>query len=92
MSEYIEVTPLESDDPYSVQLHTNVQLTAGAAEEYASPAALAVGSPVAQALAVIPGIDHLRLDGSTLTIRRSADSEWYAIIEDVRSALIDFFL
>ncbi len=50
------------------------------------------GSPVAQTLAMIDGINTLRIEGSNLVITRDPDSEWSLIVEDVSTALKDFFL
>lgn len=92
MSEYIDIGAQFGDDPLVVVLHTNLRLTDEVAEQYASPDALEEGSPLAQALAFVPGIAALHLDGGTLTITRDPDEEWHAIIADVSAALKEFFL
>jgi hypothetical protein len=50
------------------------------------------GSAVAQALAVVGGIEMLFIDGRDLTISRDPDVDWHVIVADVSSALKDFFL
>lgn len=92
MSEYIEIRTEETDDPHTWQLVTNIRLTDGGIEEVAATESLAVGSPLAQMLAAIPGVRRLRLEEHTLWLTREPDAEWYWLIEDVSSAVKEFFL
>ncbi len=92
MSEYLSLTPEETDTPDTWRLVTNLRLTDGPAETYLTPEALAAGSPLAQALAVIPGIARLRIEGDTVWVTRQPDYEWYLIIEDMTAAIKAFFL
>lgn len=92
MSEYIEVTQVETEDPLVLILETNVPLAPDGTEVYASAEAMQEGSPLAHALAIIPGIAQLQIDEQDLTITRTPDTDWYSISEDIRLALIDFFL
>lgn len=92
MSEYIEIDA-ELADGGVIHIHTNLQLTAGeAGEQYASAADLEEGSPVANALASIEGIDMLEMNGGEITITAAPDADWHTIIADVSAALKDFFL
>ena len=91
MSEYIEIEQHELDDPLQLILETNI-LLAEQPESYASQEELEEGSTLAQALSIIPGIAHLIITEHELTITRSPDTDWYTIVEDIRLALIDFFL
>jgi hypothetical protein len=92
MSEYIEIETEESDDGRKIFVYTNLLLADGDIEDYDSRDSLEEGSPVAQALAIIDGIAHLRIDSSDLIITREPGTEWYVIVEDVSAVLKDFFL
>lgn len=92
MSEYIEFDVEMTDDPLIGVIETNVVLVIDGTEVYDSAEALAEGSPVAQALAVVPGICHLIIETHTLTVTRDEDEEWFVIVEDIAAALRDFFL
>ncbi len=92
MSEYIEFEIEETEADNVIELVYNILLATDGRETYQSAAQLEEGSPLAQALAVIPGILHLVIDAHTLTITRDDETEWYAIIEDIRAAIVDFFL
>jgi len=92
MSEYIEIETEESDDGRRIFVYTNLRLAEGNSEDYDSRDSMEEGSPVAQALALIDGITHLRIDGSDLTLTREPEAEWYLIVEDVSAVLKDFFL
>ncbi len=92
MSEYIEIETEETDDPNVLSLLVNVPLAVGEEERYASTEMMAEGSPLANALSVIPGIAYLVIDADSLTITRDPAIEWYTITEDVHAVLVDFFL
>lgn len=92
MSEYIEIETETSEDGKRIFVYTNLRLAEEDFEEYGSREAMEEGSPVAQTLAMIDGIAHLRIEESDLIITREADAEWYLIVEDVSAALKDFFL
>ena len=93
MSEYVEVDYELTDDPNVVIIITNVTLSSdGEREVYATPEEGDEGSPLAQALFVIPGVQALILDASEMEVRRDPEVPWYDLIEDVRDALRDFFL
>ena len=92
MSEYIEVEQEETDDPNVRILEVNVPLAVDGVEVYDSAESLAEGSPLANALSVIPGILHLVIDEDSLTITRDPFYEWYTITEDIHAVLVDFFL
>lgn len=93
MSEYIEIeTELNEDDPRQIYVYTNLTLATGEAEVYHSRAEMEEGSPVAQALAIIEGIEALRLEEDEMLITRKAEADWHVIAADVSAALTDFFL
>ncbi len=92
MSEYIEIETELSDDGQRMVLYTNLTLTDQKQEIYASPNAMEEGSPLAQALSVIPGIAHLTIEGGDMTLIKDPDTDWYAIVADVSAAIKDFFL
>lgn len=93
MSEYIEIEAELGDDGQSILFETNLPLTAEAAEErYDRSSPLAEGSPLAQALAGIPGVHSVLIAGSDLTVTYEPDADWHVIIADINAALKDFFL
>jgi reverse gyrase len=92
MSEYIGIETEISDDGSHIYFYTNLRLTDQGVEEYHDTAAMEEGSPVAQALAVIEGIAHLRLEADEMLITPHPDAAWHAIVADVSAALKDFFL
>ena len=93
MSEYIEIQPEPTDDPEVMCLITNLSLTLEDGwEEYDSPEQGQEGSPLAQALFAVPGLEALTLDGSNIFISRAPDIEWHDLIEDISDVLRDFFL
>ena len=67
MSEYIEITTEEGDDANSLFILTNLRLTEGKVEEYDSPQAMELGSPVAQALSAVGGLQFIRLQEGDIT-------------------------
>ena len=92
MSEHIEIET-ETGDDGMILFHTNLPLTAeGREERYESPEALDEGSPVAQALSVVTGIEALTMSGGELAVAAAADADWHAIVADITAALKDFFL
>ena len=92
MSEYIEIETEANDDGKRIIVYTNLRLAEGYVEDYNSRESLEEGSPVAQALAMIDGIAHLRIEDSDLIITREPDVEWHIIVEELSAALKDFFL
>lgn len=93
MSEYIEVDYEATDDPDVMLITTNLNLTPdGGPEVYATSNEGDEGSPLAQAIFVIPGVMSLTLDEDEILLRRDPDTSWPDLIEDVRDALRDFFL
>lgn len=92
MSEYIEIGTEETDDPDTLRLVTNIRLTDGEAQAYDSAESMALGAPLAQLLAAVPGIRRLRLEEHNLWLTREPEAEWYWLVEDVSSVLKEFFL
>ena len=92
MSEYIDIET-ELGDEGVVLFHTNLKLTAEGVEEfYGTEAELEEGSPVAQALAIVPGIKTVSIGEGEMVITTLPDADWHAVIADVTAALKDFFL
>lgn len=92
MSEYIEIDA-EWGDEGTILFATNLKLTAADQPEvYASVNEMEEGSPVAQALAAVEGIDSLWMDGDRLTVTSRPDADWHAVIADVKAALREFYL
>lgn len=90
MSEYIEIEAEVGDDGLIV-FETNLPLAAeGQAERYDSAAALDEGSPVAQALSLVPGIAALTISGGRMILTAADDTDWHAVIADVTAALKEF--
>ncbi len=92
MSEYIEIETELSDDEAAMRLYTNLPLAEEGVETYASLEEMEEGSPVAQALSVVEGIETLVINGCNLTVTRNPDADWYAIVADISAALKEFFL
>jgi hypothetical protein len=92
MSEYIEIVTEVGDTADTLFVYTNLSLTENRAETYASQEAMAEGSPLAQALSAVEGIDYLQLEESDILVQRHPDVEWHAIVEDISAVLKDFFL
>jgi hypothetical protein len=92
MSEYIEIDAEMGEDGVII-FTTNLPLTAeGREETYGSAEAMEEGSPVAQALSLVPGIATLTLSGSHITLLAETDTDWHALVADVTAALKEFFL
>ncbi|MEM7330464.1 MAG: NifU N-terminal domain-containing protein [Chloroflexota bacterium] len=92
MSEYIEIETEPSDDQEVMYFYTNLRLTDQAEEVYESVEAMEEGSAVANALAVVEGIETLKIEPSDLTVSKHPDAEWHAIVLDVTAVIKDFFL
>lgn len=92
MSEYIDIETEMTDDGAHMYFYTNLSLTEGGVEQYNSVEAMEEGSPVAQALSVVPGIRRLRMQGDELSVTREPDADWHVIVDDISAALKDFFL
>lgn len=92
MSEYIEIETEETDNLDQLQIHTNLRLSDDEVEFYDSPAGMEEGSPVAQVLAYIEGIEQLKLANGTMTITRDPDTPWHIIVAEVSAVIKEFFL
>ena len=92
MSEYIEIEVEETETSDTILIETNITLAHDGVEVYESAEEMEEGSPLAQALSIVYGIQRIEIAPHTLTITRTDDVEWYTIIEDVRAAIVDFFL
>ena len=92
MSEYIEIETEPSDDEEVMYFFTNLRLTDQAEESYGSVGEMEEGSAVANALAVVEGIETLKIEGGDLIVSKDADAEWHAIVLDITAVIKDFFL
>ncbi len=92
MSEYITVDVEQDDDPDVVRLVTNQMLAPDGPESYPDREDGESGSPLAQVLFEIEGLAALDIENKTLIVRRASETEWPALIEDITSALKEFFL
>jgi hypothetical protein len=92
MSEYIEIETELGDDGRSLFVTTNLTLAEGPAETYDSLEAMETGSPLAQALSAVEGIERLVINGRFLTLQRHPDAAWHHIVADLSAVLKDFFL
>lgn len=92
MSEYIEIEAESGEEPGVLLFSSNVRLSEGPAEQYDSPAALEEGSPLAQALAYVPGIRRLRLQGDEMIVWCDPGVPQHVVIADISAAVRDFFL
>ncbi len=92
MSEYIEIETTITDDPAVLSFSTNLNLSEEGVERYDSPAEMEVGSAVAQSMALVEGINKLRIEGSDMIVTRDPNTPWHLIIAEVTAALKEFFL
>ena len=71
-----------------------VEANPAAAELYGydSPEEMEVGSAVAQSMALVEGVEKLRIEGSDMILTRDPDMPWHLIIAEVTAALKEFFL
>lgn len=93
MSEYIDLsTEYDDERPDWVRLITNLDLAPDGAETYPDRAAGNEGSPLAQTLFEIEGIAALEIRGSAMYVQRTPDIEWYALVDEITTALKQFFL
>lgn len=92
MSEYIDIQTDSGDEPHTLIFMTNVLLAEGEPERYDSVTALEEGSPLAQALAVVPGLHQVRLDSREMVVTYHPDVPQHIIVADVSAVIRDFFL
>ncbi|MCC7446179.1 MAG: NifU N-terminal domain-containing protein [Anaerolineae bacterium] len=92
MSEYITVNAEPIDDADHIRLITNLNLAPDGPESYANREAGDEGSPLAQTLFGIDGLLALDLEDNVMTIRRDPAQEWPDLIDEITTALKDFFL
>ena len=92
MSEYIEIETEPSDDQELMYFYTNLRLTDQTEEAYDSIGAMEEGSALANALAVVEGIETLKIEAGDLIVSKDVDAEWHAIVLDITAVIKDFFL
>ena len=90
MSEYIEIET-EIGDNGRLYITTNLPLSEEP-ESYTSIEAMEEGSPVAQALSVVEGIQLLHINHHDLTIEADPEVGAHVIVAEVTAVLKDFFL
>lgn len=92
MSEYITIDVEPTENPQVVIIHTNQNLAPAGDEHYPDPASGETGSPLAQALFAVDGIIALTITGNDLIVSHHPDVELFALIDEIDTALKDFFL
>ena len=92
MPEYIRIDPEYTDEPDVIHLITNLTLTEGETEHYADADAGEEGSPLAQTLFLIDGIHALTVTPDTLIVTRQPEVEWYVLIDEISTAIKDYYL
>lgn len=92
MSEYLKIEANPTGDPNVMIFHTNFRLAEEEAEDYLSTQEMEEGSAVAQVLAPIEGIKHIRIEASTLEVSKHEDIPWHPIAADINATLKEFFL
>jgi hypothetical protein len=92
MSEYVDIQADSGDEPDTIIFTTNVLLAEGEPERYDSVSALEEGSPLAQALAVVPGLHQVRLDAREMVVAHDPDVPQHVIVADISAVIRDFFL
>ena len=92
MSEYVTVEARPTDDPDVLEILTNQTLTLEGEEVYHNFDEGDQGSPLAQTLFGVYGINALTIAPQMLTVTRDPEVPWEAIVDEVRDALRDFFL
>ena len=92
MSEYITVDIETTDDPQLVIIHTNQKLAPDGREDYPDIASGEEGSPLAQSLFTIDGLQALIIEDGDLRITCGPELELFSLIDEVRAILTDFFL
>lgn len=92
MSEYIDIQTESGDEPGAILFTTNMQLAADKVEHYDSGTELEEGSPLAQALAFVPGIRQVTLEDREMTVWHHPEVPLHAIIADISAVIRDFFL
>ncbi len=92
MSEYIEVSAENTDDPTTMLVRTNLLLTDEGTEMYLTTQEMEEGSALAQAIAPIEGIVRLRIEENNVKMWRDLEVPWHLIISEITAALKEFFL
>lgn len=94
MSEYVTFQIEATDDPDVMHIITNQPLSLDENPEiYPTPEAGETGSPIAQTLFFgVEGIRAMTITNDTLIITRESDAIWDILLDDIRSAIRDFFL
>ena len=91
MSEYIEIET-EIGDNGRLYITTNLPLSDGEPETYDSLEAMEEGSPVAQALSIVEGIQLLHISHNDMIVDSDPDIGSHVIVAEITAVLKDFFL
>ena len=92
MSEYIEFEAELTADPAVMIISTNLVLAEGGEEEYDSPAAMELGSPLAQMLSPIDGLVKLKIAENELIVTGDEQIPWHIIVAEITATIREFFL
>ena len=93
MSEYVTIEVDYTDNPDVADVYVNQILTHDGEEVYQSLQDGEIGSPLAQMLFMaVDGIHQLVITEDCLTVTRTKEMPWEAIIDEVRDALRDWYL
>lgn len=92
MSEYIEIESESIEDPAGVLIHTNLTLAPDGKETYHSLPEMEEGSPLAQMLSAVVGLQSLEIDGSQIIATYDPDVPPHIIIADISDVIKEFFL
>ncbi len=92
MSEYIEIESESIEDPAGVLIHTNLTLAPEGVETYPTAPAMEEGSPLAQMLSTIAGLESLTIDGNQIIATHDPDLPRHIIIADISAVIKEFFL
>jgi hypothetical protein len=92
MSEYIEIESESIEEPAGILIHTNLTLAAEGKETYPSVTAMEEGSPLAQMLSTVAGIQTLVIDGRNLIVTADPDIPQHILIAEISDVIKEFFL
>ena len=92
MTEYISINMEPTDVPDVILIQTNLKLAPEGKEVYPDRTSGEEGSPLAQTIFNVASILALTIDGSTMTIHHNGQIEVFQLVDEVQTALTDFFL
>ncbi|GAB4575118.1 MAG: hypothetical protein Kow0077_25070 [Anaerolineae bacterium] len=92
MSEYITLDVEDTEDPQTVVIKTNLLLAPDGPEHYDDRVSGEHGSPLAQTIFAIAGVQALTLEENDMIITFSPETELFVLVDELDAALKDFFL